>query len=161
MSVLLNNKEYESEFDELLVALIKEEPRTATELAKVLGVNNVNVHKRLMKLIIAGEKIKMKKIGRYEIFWYDFYSEFMKNVAKSMFGEELSREDHVLVNLLDRDATSPDSAIPIREIGDKDIFKRHIEEKRVSLTDDGKVYLTKIGVLVAKGLKEIWMDKNH
>ena len=128
MSVLLNNKEYESEFDELLVALIKEEPRTATELAKVLGVNNVNVHKRLMKLIIAGEKIKMKKIGRYEIFWYDFYSEFMKNVAKSMFGEELSREDHVLVNLLDRDATSPDSAIPIGEIDDKDIFKRHIEE---------------------------------
>ncbi|MGQ4834515.1 MAG: hypothetical protein ACP6IS_11560 [Candidatus Asgardarchaeia archaeon] len=161
MCVLLNNKEHESEFDELLVALIKEEPRTATELAKVLGVNNVSVYKRLMKLIIAGERIKMKKIGRYEIFWYDFYSEFMKNVAKNMFGENLSSEDLVLVKLLVRNATSPESAIPIEEIGDKDIFKRHIDEKRVALTEDGKVYLTKIGVLVAKGLKDIWIDKNH
>jgi len=160
MGALLN-RENEKMIDELLVAFVKEEPRTATELANILGINHVSVNKRLMKLIIAGEKIKMKKIGRYEIFWYDFYSEFMKNVAKSMFGEKLSREDLVLVNLLDRDATSPDSAIPIREIGDKDVFKRHVEEKRVVLTDDSKVYLTKIGVLVAKGLKEIWMDKNH
>ncbi|MCD6514309.1 MAG: hypothetical protein J7L07_05235 [Candidatus Odinarchaeota archaeon] len=143
------------------MALVKEEPRTATELANILGINHVSVNKRLMKLVIAGERIKMKKIGRYEIFWYDFYSEFMKNVAKNMFGEKLSKEDLVLVNLLDRDATSPDSAIPIREIGDKDIFKRHIEEKRVVLTDDGKVYLTEIGVLIARGLKDIWIDKSH
>jgi len=159
MGALLN-RENEKMIDELLVAFVKEEPRTATELANILGINHVSVNKRLMKLIIA-EKIKMKKIGRYKIFWYDFYSEFMKNVAKSMFGEELSREDLVLVNLLDRDATSPDSAIPIREIGDKDVFKRHVEERRVSLTDDGKVYLTKIGVLIARGLKDIWIDKSH
>lgn len=63
------------DIDEKILELIKEEPRTPTEIANILGMNHVSVIKRLLKMQIRDKRIRSKKIGRYEIFWYSTHEE--------------------------------------------------------------------------------------
>lgn len=145
--------------DEILISLLQEAPRTANEIAKIVGSHHFTVYKALMKLIISGKPIRVKNIGRYEIFWYDFFGIRMKKIAKKLYGNTLSEEDYTLIFLFDNNAFDLESAIPIDPSFKKYITK-HAEEKRVIIADD-KVYLTPLGKKIASGLKTIWGENSR
>ena len=141
-----------------MVALLKESPRTANEIARIVGSHHFTVYKALMRLIISNKPIRVKKIGRYEIFWYDFYGQHMKKVAKELYGDTLSEEDLILIDLLNKEAFDEHSSVPIKDYK-YDLITKHAEEKRV-IVKDNRVYLTDIGKEIAEGLKDIWKTSN-
>ncbi|MCD6485429.1 MAG: hypothetical protein J7L47_10015 [Candidatus Odinarchaeota archaeon] len=144
--------------EQLLLDLLKEAPRTANEIAKIVGSHHFTVYKALMRLMLKDKPIRVKKIGRYEIFWYDFFGLHMKRVAKEMYGDSLTEADLILVDLLEKKAFNKESSVPIENYN-PELISGHIKEKRVT-SEDGRVYLTEIGRKIAEGLKEIWKSKN-
>ena len=50
-------------------ALKETEPQTPNEIADALKLNQKTVQSILLELCLNNNKVKMKKIGRYRIFW--------------------------------------------------------------------------------------------
>lgn len=50
-------------------ALKNSEPQTPYEIAKTLGINQKTAQSVLLELALRRNDVKMKKIGRYRIFW--------------------------------------------------------------------------------------------
>ena len=50
-------------------ALKKTEPRTPTEIAKSLGINQKTVQSILLELVNTRSDVEWKKVGRYRLFW--------------------------------------------------------------------------------------------
>jgi len=143
--------------DEILICLLQEAPRTANEIARIVGSHHFTVYKALMKLIVSGKPIRMKKIGRYEIFWYDFFDIRMKKIARELYGDTLTEEDFILIDLLEKNALNSESAVSIENYS-KEYIKKHADEKRVVI-EGNRVYLTEIGKKIAMGLKDVWGKK--
>lgn len=49
--------------------LKKTEPQTPNDIAANLGLNQKTVQNILLDLALSREDVKMKKIGRYRLFW--------------------------------------------------------------------------------------------
>ncbi len=49
--------------------LKKTEPLTPTEIAELVNLNHKTVQSILLDLIATKKDVKMKKIGRYRLFW--------------------------------------------------------------------------------------------
>lgn len=45
------------------------EPKTPYEIAKALGINKKTAQSVLLELVLIKNDVKMKKIGRYRVFW--------------------------------------------------------------------------------------------
>ena len=50
-------------------ALKNSEPQTPYEIAKALGINQKTAQSILLELVLTKKDVKMKKIGRYRMFW--------------------------------------------------------------------------------------------
>lgn len=50
-------------------ALKNTEPQTPNEIAKALSLNQKTVQSMLLELAYTKKEVKMKKIGRYRMFW--------------------------------------------------------------------------------------------
>jgi predicted ArsR family transcriptional regulator len=50
-------------------ALKNSEPQTPYEIAKALGINQKTAQSVLLELVLNRKDVKMKKIGRYRMFW--------------------------------------------------------------------------------------------
>ena len=145
--------------EDVLISLLKEAPRTANEIARIVGSHHFTVYKALMRLILENKPIRVKKIGRYEIFWYDFFGNHMRKVAKNMYGDTLDESDLILITLFDNKAFDEASAVSIHQFKEN-LLKALEKEKRIVIIGN-KVYLTKIGKDIARGLKDIWLTPKN
>lgn len=59
----------ENNIERVYNALKKTEPQTPNDIAKVLGLNQKTVQNILLELALTRDDVKMKKIGRYRLFW--------------------------------------------------------------------------------------------
>lgn len=50
-------------------ALKNSEPQTPYEIAKALGINQKTAQSVLLELALTRNDVKLKKIGRYRVFW--------------------------------------------------------------------------------------------
>jgi DNA-binding IclR family transcriptional regulator len=55
--------------EKVLNELKKTEPQTPSEISKKAKLNEKTVQTILLELLSTNEKVKMKKIGRYRLFW--------------------------------------------------------------------------------------------
>ena len=55
--------------ERVLKELKKTEPQTPNEISKKLGINEKTVQTILLGMLSTNDKVKMKKIGRYRLFW--------------------------------------------------------------------------------------------
>jgi predicted ArsR family transcriptional regulator len=57
-------------YEEKILNELKEtEPQTPNEISKKIGINEKTVQTILLELLSTNDKVKMKKIGRYRLFW--------------------------------------------------------------------------------------------
>lgn len=80
----------------------------------------------------------------------------MRGIAKMMYGDTLTVEDLILVDLLEKNAIDAESAVPVKEYS-MHLLEKHAKEKRVVIIEGEKVYLTEIGRRIAIGLRDIWL----
>jgi predicted ArsR family transcriptional regulator len=50
-------------------ALKNSEPQTPYEIAKTLGINQKTAQSVLLEMVLTRKNVRLKKIGRYRIFW--------------------------------------------------------------------------------------------
>jgi len=57
-------------YEEKVLKELKEtEPQTPSEISKKIGIHEKTVQTILLELLSTNDKVKMKKIGRYRLFW--------------------------------------------------------------------------------------------
>ncbi|RLI31024.1 hypothetical protein DRO48_01935 [Candidatus Bathyarchaeota archaeon] len=137
-----------------ILELLADEPYTATELSRIVKAHHLTVSRILTKLMMKNPRIRSKKIGRYEIFWieedkFEDYVRFVKENTK------LSPRARLLVQIYNLGGITPERAVPLSNFTDaeKAIIDELADDGRVIITTNGRVYLTEIGCLVAKGAK--------
>jgi DNA-binding IclR family transcriptional regulator len=57
-------------YEEKVLKELKEtEPQTPSEISKKIGIHEKTVQTILLELLSTNDTVKMKKIGRYRLFW--------------------------------------------------------------------------------------------
>jgi hypothetical protein len=83
--------------------------------------------------------------------WLDPY-------IRGLVGSKPDLDSRLLMELLDAKATSPEKGAPLSELApaELELLKQIKEKKWVSVTDDLRVHLTKLGATIARGAKKIY-----
>ncbi len=83
--------------------------------------------------------------------WVDSY-------IRTLIGYKPDVDDLVMIKLLDADATAARKALPISELNQTEIklLPRLRNQERIMVTQDLKIYLTKLGIKIAEGAKKIY-----
>jgi hypothetical protein len=83
--------------------------------------------------------------------WLDPY-------IRGLVGSKPDVDDRLLIELLDVNATSPKTSMPLSELtpAELKLLQQMKEKGWVAVTDDLRVHLTKLGATIAKGAKKIY-----
>ncbi|KPV62397.1 MAG: hypothetical protein AOA65_1848 [Candidatus Bathyarchaeota archaeon BA1] len=134
--------------------LIEEEPRTATELSRMLGSHHFTIAKLLSRLMMENPSIKSKKVGRYEIFWIkreplEGYVSYVRETTS------ITPRINVLVSLYNKKAFDPEKAASAEDFSEEErkIIDELAAKQRVIVTTRGHIYLTELGRGIAEGAK--------
>lgn len=78
-----------------------------------------------------------------------------KEILKEEFGMKHSRTDEVYIALLEKKAFNPKTAVKIKM---NSVIEKALKLGHLKQTKNNKVYLTKIGRIIAKGAKELFLE---
>lgn len=139
---------------ERIKTYLQEGPYTPTELASILGVHHFTIERKLQSLIATNPDFKVKTIGRYKVYWYrpTAYKELVKYVRETA---PITEREQLLVTLYEKGATNKEGAIPAKAFSNKqrEILDQLAIEQRIVITTEGRVLLTELGLMIAKGIK--------
>jgi len=91
----------------------------------------------------------IQKTGKQD--WMDPY-------VRTLVGYTPDVDDMLMIKLIDANATAPKKALPISELNQTEIklLPKMKEHDRIKVTDDLKIYLTKLGMKIAEGAKKMY-----
>ena len=141
-----------------------DQPLSTREIAIRGRLNRTTVEKYLTLLLEIerkGDIILIKKSPKLKLWKLQRKSllslpkrERIQLIREKYFPEP-DETDFLLVHLFRRQAINPKNAIKIKETG---IVKKLLKEKKLGRTRNGKVYLTRDGKAIARGVEEIYSD---
>lgn len=84
--------------------------------------------------------------------------DWMNSYIRSLVGYNPDVDDMLMIKPIDADATSPKKALPISELNQTEIklLPKIKEQERIIITENLKVYLTKLGMKIAEGAKKMY-----
>ena len=96
----------------------------------------------------------LKRGGEAKIIKQDW----MDPYVRTLVGPTPDVDDMLMIKLIDANATAPKKALPISELNQTEIklLPKMKEHDRIKVTDDLKIYLTKIGMKIAEGAKKMY-----
>ena len=131
-----------------------------TRIASLAGLNYhaCKTYLHLIESIQEMPKIQVIKTPRGEIFKIEMTAlplEEQKEILKEEFGMKHSKTDEVYIALLEKKAFNLKSAVKIKM---NSIIEKALKLGHLKKTKENKGYLTKVGRIIAKGAKELFLE---
>ena len=84
--------------------------------------------------------------------------DWMDPYVRTLVGHNPDVDDMLMIKLIDANATAPKKALSISELNQTEIklLPKMKEHDRIKVTDNLKIYLTKIGMKIAEGAKKMY-----
>lgn len=84
--------------------------------------------------------------------------DWMDPYLRGLVGYRPDADDLLLIKLINAGATTPKNALPVSELNQTELklLPKMRAQERIEVTEDLRVYLTKLGAKIAEGAKKIY-----
>lgn len=145
----------------------EEDSLTVSRLIQSTGLDRRTVEKVIETIletqkVLTNTKIKMEKVNNMRVLRLEDKSGMLslpdpiqKLMIRSLYFPSTSREEELLANLYMRNATSKKNAL---KLDDVKLVNRLLKQGQILSTAGRKFYLSKEGIMVAKGALDIYPE---